>query len=214
MSLQRSESRRRNVTTTIRRRRTSPNPPVVISEIRTSTVGRRSTKSTISVRPSSAHLTPSTSASASPAPSAISAYSQDIDPQTIQWDLPAAHPPDLLPSSSTRKRKPTANVKPMKSWIPLIQSFLDEIVRRDGPGSHSLDGPCHSCHNTVPLFRCNECFSNALLCQSCILNAHQQTPFHRIQVSLLHYTSLLSLGTHIILRNGTVSISSRPPCAP
>jgi hypothetical protein len=202
MPIQQSESRRRNVTTTIRRRRASPNPPVVISEHRTTTVGRRSAKSTISVRPSSAHLTPSTSASASPAPSAISAYSQEIYPQTIEWDLPVSHPSDILPSSSTRKRKPTANVKPMNTWIPLIQSFLDEIVRRDGPGSHSVDGPCHSCNNTTPLFRCNECFSNALLCKSCILNAHQQTPFHRIQVGPLLYNSFTQCSHRLQEWNG------------
>ncbi len=113
MPIQQSESRHRNVTTTTCHHRASPNPPVVIFENRTTTVGRHSAKSTISVRSFSAHLALSTSVS--PTPSSISAYSQDIAPQTPEWDLPMSPPPDLLPLSASRKRKPNANVKPVNS---------------------------------------------------------------------------------------------------
>ncbi len=73
----------------------------------------------------------------------------------------------------------------MNAWIPLISSFLDEIICRDGPGAQATDGPCNSCAQFSPLFHCSECFSNELLCQACIISSHALAPFHHIQVSLL-----------------------------
>lgn len=73
----------------------------------------------------------------------------------------------------------------MNAWIPLISSRKDEIIHRDGPGAQATDGPCNSCAQFSPLFRCSECFSNELLCQACIISSHALAPFHHIQVSLL-----------------------------
>jgi hypothetical protein len=80
----------------------------------------------------------------------------------------------------------------MNLWIPLIPSFLDELVRRDGPGSQLLDAPCVSCAQSPALFRCLECFSSPLLCQACMLDAHLQAPFHRVQVSIPSHLSISS----------------------
>jgi hypothetical protein len=75
--------RRKNITSTIYRK---TDVPVTISRHISSTVGNHSFKSRISARPSSAHISASTSAS--PAPSSISACSHEIEPDNIQWDLP------------------------------------------------------------------------------------------------------------------------------
>lgn len=109
--------------------------------------------------------------------------------------------------------------KPMNSWIPLIPSFLDEIVRRDGPGSHSTDGPCFSCNKPFSSFRCTECFpTHPLLCQSCLLDTHRHAPLHHVQVSppqksSLYFSSLI-LSFHPQTRNGMASTSSAHPCPP
>lgn len=96
-----SKSRCRNVTTTIRRK-ASLDPPVTITRNVSSTVGRRSLTTRISVTPSSAHQSLSTSAPP-PAPSLISTYSQDLEPPLVQWDLPTNS--DDTPHPSNRRRK-------------------------------------------------------------------------------------------------------------
>lgn len=85
MSAKRSQSKHKNFTTTIRRQ-TSPQPQSTSSAHFTSTIGSRVARGRVTSRPSSVHLAPS--ASASPAPSSISTYSQDGNPPPIQWDLP------------------------------------------------------------------------------------------------------------------------------
>lgn len=205
MSQSRSQSRHGNFTTSIRRK-AKPQPQPTSTQY-SHTVGGNRVRGRVAVRPSSAHLTPSNSAS--PAPSSISNYSQDPGATSIQWDLPTAHPSETHPSSTTgRKRRtrvclqhyffpspfphlihPLHQEKLMNSWIPMISSFLDEILRRDGPGTQSTDGPCNSCAQFSPLFRCSDCFSNELLCQSCIIGSHIQAPFHQIQVHLLCFPS-------------------------
>lgn len=204
MSAKRSQSRRKNFTTTIRRQG-SPGPSTSSAHF-TSIIGNRVARGRVTSRPSSVHLTPS--ASASPAPSSISSYSQDVNPPAVEWDLPTEHLCDVSPLLITGK-KGRAKVlfppllpflylisahsvflqqeKPMNSWIPMISSFLDEILRRDGPGAQATDGPCNSCAQFSPLFRCTECFSNELLCQACIVGAHAQAPFHSIEVCFLFF---------------------------
>ncbi|KAJ7820051.1 hypothetical protein B0H13DRAFT_1661106, partial [Mycena leptocephala] len=69
----------------------------------------------------------------------------------------------------------------MKLWRPLIQRFLDELVRREGLED---DGNCACCQTALPRtmhrFRCQHCgeFSQ---CMSCVLSSHALTPLHRLQ---------------------------------
>ncbi len=73
----------------------------------------------------------------------------------------------------------------MNSWIPLVPSYLDEIIYRDGPGSCSTDSPCYSCGQISEIFCCSECMSSHLLHQACIFKIHVNSPLHCIEVSFL-----------------------------
>lgn len=100
MSFSTSRSRRGHITTTIYRQ-TSPEPQLDISEITSSTAGRRKIKRRVIVQPSPSHLSASTSAS--PAPSSISTHSHDPHPPFVQWDLPTSQPPSHQQLSDTSK---------------------------------------------------------------------------------------------------------------
>ncbi len=103
MSVKRTQSNCKGVSTVIRRK-TSPQPPTVTTAHFTADVESHVTRGRISSRPSSLHLTPSASASASPAPSSISTYSQDVNPPPVQWDFPTDHLSDISPALITRKK--------------------------------------------------------------------------------------------------------------
>ncbi|KAG2111490.1 hypothetical protein DEU56DRAFT_919993 [Suillus clintonianus] len=68
---------------------------------------------------------------------------------------------------------------PIRIWISERQTYLDEFIRLEGRGDtcHS----CHSCGNSNAVFRCEDCFSVALYCQSCVMNLHQNMPLHRLK---------------------------------
>ncbi len=103
MSVQRTESRRKNIHTTIIRRKASADSPLVTLQSIAASVGRRYSRSLSKLDPSASGL--SASASASPAPSSASNYSQDPGPANIEWDLPANHPLDDIPLNRGRKRR-------------------------------------------------------------------------------------------------------------
>lgn len=201
MSGNRAQSRQKNITVAVHRKKSTANPQASISQHISCNVGSTHTfKSRTSIRPSSALLSASTSAS--PAPSSATACSHVPELQTVQWDLPTTHGSQTNSSHTPRKKAQVCSPlhlfsiylsslslflqeKPMNSWIPLVPSFLDEIIYCDGPGSCSTDGSCYSCGQISEIFRCNECMSSHLLCQVCILKIHVNSPLHRIEVSFL-----------------------------
>ena len=74
-------------------------------------------------------------------------------------------------------------------WKDMMDTFLDEFIRQEGRGDFAETNACVKCFNglesPVDLYRCVDCFSNRLLCRQCLLNAHTDLPFHRIEVCIL-----------------------------
>ncbi|KAJ6556676.1 hypothetical protein B0H10DRAFT_1847547 [Mycena sp. CBHHK59/15] len=65
--------------------------------------------------------------------------------------------------------------------------FLAELLRHEGRGEHASEAVCPRCIQGEADHRCGDCLGGGeLLCGSCIVTAHQQMPFHRIQ----HWTGL------------------------
>ncbi len=97
MSVNQTNSKCGGISTTIRRKTKTP---VTVSQHISSTVGNHTIRSHISVKPSTVHL-------ATPSSPSISTYSQDVEPEIIQWDLPTASNIDICTASRTRGKPHT-----------------------------------------------------------------------------------------------------------
>ncbi|KAF8501150.1 hypothetical protein F5888DRAFT_1582595, partial [Russula emetica] len=95
----------------------------------------------------------------------------------------------------------------LQEWLIFRQSCLDELLRHNGL-SNSLDqGHCISCKKICGLYKCKDCFSGSLLrCRDCVVDAHQDHPFHRVEVYLewpfFAAVTLQSLGLRVQLGHG------------
>ncbi|KAK0437899.1 hypothetical protein EV421DRAFT_1907100 [Armillaria borealis] len=98
---------------------------------------------------------------------------------------------DLDPKTGKRKRYDSSD-DPMYAWLPFRQDFLDELLRQEEFGNHTIHPSCKawlSSHmptteasgSSVPqvnnLFRCETC-SEFLECKACSLQRHARTPLH------------------------------------
>ncbi|KAF9555789.1 hypothetical protein CPC08DRAFT_779954 [Agrocybe pediades] len=72
---------------------------------------------------------------------------------------------------------------PLDFWIPHIDSYVDELLRHEGCGSASKTecGTCNKPMQNDQRFRCVDCQSAALHCQSCTVQIHRHLPLHRIE---------------------------------
>lgn len=84
----------------------------------------------------------------------------------------------------------TPQQRPHVVWKDLHrQTYLNEIIRWSGRGDFLHAMHCPDCISRkvedpgMPSFRCRECFSPDLTCQSCCVKRHRNNPFHRIQAS-------------------------------
>ncbi|KAJ7722771.1 hypothetical protein B0H14DRAFT_3098400 [Mycena olivaceomarginata] len=109
----------------------------------------------------------------------------------------------------------------MAQWRDRRAVFLDELLRTEGRGYHRQQTRCATCATDVAkaIFRCRDCFTDALFCKACLVSIHRDNPLHRVEVSASLSTpwcwgdgaffetiDLKSLGLRIQLghgRNGT-----------
>ena len=77
----------------------------------------------------------------------------------------------------------TNQFDPLDRWRKEIPVFLDEILRLDGRGDFIDQDLCPRCELGQATFRCRDCFSDELACQTCTVSFHSHNPFHRIEVS-------------------------------
>ncbi len=76
----------------------------------------------------------------------------------------------------------------MKSWVPLRDMYLDELVRREGRGDFVFEH-CSACPKDVSqkaVYRCLDCSPGPLCCKTCLRDRHALLPYHRIQVCAVH----------------------------
>ncbi|KAI0744413.1 hypothetical protein C8Q76DRAFT_606972, partial [Earliella scabrosa] len=71
----------------------------------------------------------------------------------------------------------------IQEWLPLRQDFLDELLRFHGCEYPVNAGAviCRTCGEEGAVFRCTECASRRLHCESCILARHTDLPLHRLE---------------------------------
>ncbi|KAJ6480691.1 hypothetical protein C8R47DRAFT_1218538 [Mycena vitilis] len=134
----------------------------------------------------------------------------DTDGIPVQLDDDAAPVYDLL-AKEPRKRK-TWN--PLAEWVrkKKPQRYLDEIVGLEGRGQYQGDVLCIAC-DEPGLYRCRDCFTDALYCKVCLVRAHSGAPLHRIERwcdGMFERTSLKTLGLRIQLGHAKAGHERRP----
>ncbi|KAJ7197993.1 hypothetical protein GGX14DRAFT_374552 [Mycena pura] len=92
-----------------------------------------------------------------------------------------------------RKRYESSD-DPMNLWRPLVQRFLDEMLRHEGVDDNNLCACCKTTFSTSNSrqFRCKDCgeFSQ---CVDCLLSRHALTPLHRVQEWNGHFWTTVAL---------------------
>jgi CxC2 like cysteine cluster associated with KDZ transposases len=66
----------------------------------------------------------------------------------------------------------------LSEWLPFRDLYISEILDQEQPPADLL---CPKCQSQQGLFRCKDCFSRDLLCESCCMIVHRNTPFHSIE---------------------------------
>ncbi|KAF9538808.1 hypothetical protein CPC08DRAFT_807184, partial [Agrocybe pediades] len=85
-------------------------------------------------------------------------------------------------------------------WLDVRSSFLDELLRHDGPGDNEINANslCKRCNEGIGSIRCRDCANGGqMYCTSCTLDLHRFLPLHRIErwnSTYFDKTSLNSLG--------------------
>lgn len=70
-------------------------------------------------------------------------------------------------------------------WLSFQDATLDELLRHDGLGDFLGYEYCVTCNKEPGLFKCKDCSGGSRLhCQACTVKSHQNTPLHRIEVSM------------------------------
>ncbi|KAJ7210362.1 hypothetical protein GGX14DRAFT_565567 [Mycena pura] len=87
----------------------------------------------------------------------------------------------------------------------LRDQYLANLFRREGCQTTRTNGDvCRDCRNAhaSAIFRCRNCFGDALLCRDCMVARHADNPLHRIEMwndNFFESTSLKTLGMRIQL---------------
>ncbi|KAJ7858652.1 hypothetical protein B0H14DRAFT_3085047 [Mycena olivaceomarginata] len=97
----------------------------------------------------------------------------------------------------------------MAQWVTnRREHFLNELLRIEGQGVHRNQTKCATCAASMgaAVYRCKDCFSDALFCRTCLVNMHRDNPLHRVEVwneeAFFKSLSLKSLGLRIQLGHG------------
>ncbi|KAJ7641080.1 hypothetical protein FB45DRAFT_1021856 [Roridomyces roridus] len=74
--------------------------------------------------------------------------------------------------------------RPLQTWYPFCDEYLDEQMRREGRGSPKVYAKCATRDCPMPpLFRCVDgaCMGEVMHCESCIVKTHARLPTHFVE---------------------------------
>ncbi|KAL6302867.1 hypothetical protein BKA93DRAFT_818322 [Sparassis latifolia] len=141
------------------------------------------------------------------------------DSMEVDLPVPDSNPPDSA-LDRTQEPEPQPGLEgihvsfqddPMRTWIWYCDSYLDEVLHLEGRGLF-MTFPCASCLSESPFyFRCKDCYSGEILCQTCMVSDHRCSPLHAIEVwtgAYFQKTSLLDLGLIVQLGHKLDAICS------
>ncbi|KAJ3819155.1 hypothetical protein F5880DRAFT_1490152 [Lentinula raphanica] len=100
----------------------------------------------------------------------------------------------------------------MLEWVKRRNLFLKYLMTVKGRLRY-VDGLCAHCASAEALYRCRDCHSMELLCQSCCLSVHSSKPLDRIEKwtgSFFKRVSLQSLGLSVQMGHDDGSTCPNP----
>ncbi len=84
----------------------------------------------------------------------------------------------------------------MKTWLPMADCVLDELVRRDGRADYRPFDSCLSCPDQSrarsACICCTSCNPGHLECEECVKVRHARQACHRLQVRTSAFFSIQS----------------------
>ncbi|KAJ6575811.1 hypothetical protein B0H10DRAFT_1837609 [Mycena sp. CBHHK59/15] len=98
--------------------------------------------------------------------------------------------------------------RPNTPWAKYRRDcHLDELLHLEGRGYHRYQSKCAHCPTAASeaIYRCKDCFTDALLCKPCLVELHRDNPLHCVEVwgrDFFTGISLKSLGLRIQLGHG------------
>ncbi|KAK6985154.1 CxC2 domain-containing protein [Favolaschia claudopus] len=120
-----------------------------------------------------------------PPPTLTADDPSDMD---TKWDAPSSQQEeevvyDLL-AKAPRKLRPSDD--PMCQWVDRKKPhlYLDELILLEGRGDYQDRDFCIICFEAPGVYRCRDCFTDDLYCQTCMVRAHGDCPLHRIEVRI------------------------------
>ena len=69
---------------------------------------------------------------------------------------------------------------PLKTWAKCRDDYLDECMALEGRGA--FYSSCAGCRAPMPQYRCKDCMSGPLWCKTCLVERHDQSPLHIVEV--------------------------------
>ena len=74
------------------------------------------------------------------------------------------------------------NDAPLTTWVKYRDEYLDECMTLEGRGPFFKY--CSGCRAELPSYRCKDCMVGPLWCKECLLQRHDQSPLHNVEVLL------------------------------
>lgn len=78
---------------------------------------------------------------------------------------------------------------PLLLFIDMMDMFMDEMLRREGPGDSLQNPVCLRCKEKVgtserKMVTCEDCRSGSLWCDECVVKDHGRLYLHRVKVRI------------------------------
>ncbi|TDL13355.1 hypothetical protein BD410DRAFT_699418, partial [Rickenella mellea] len=97
----------------------------------------------------------------------------------------------------------------LKAWKSHRDEYLDELHRLEGRGDAAHLHSCPKCGVRPGKIRCEDCFGEELLCETCCVHTHQSNPLHvRWNGRSFERCTLKQLGLRVQLGH----VNSTCPC--
>ncbi|KAJ7928222.1 hypothetical protein B0H13DRAFT_2549726 [Mycena leptocephala] len=124
--------------------------------------------------------------------------SSEVVPSEDFFAFDEGHPVETGP------RQARESDRPLNIWAEDdLEDFLDAVVRGEGRGDYVTQLRCGECRTVdSPAHRCEDCFTDALVCGGCMVRLHADNPFHVIKMWNGHFfvdTTLRELGLRVQL---------------
>ncbi|KDR65963.1 hypothetical protein GALMADRAFT_232763 [Galerina marginata CBS 339.88] len=142
--------------------------------------GKRKHKSHATTQPP-----PSMPSHMEPTPIQVDAPLVDVTPDVVEPPEVPAVPINVQVGAKSKRIRDNKTHSKLLEWLTLWDTTLDEILCHDGLGDYLGCQECFACHDEPGVFKCKDCSGGGRLrCQACIVQAHKDTPLHRIEESL------------------------------